>query len=175
MFYIHAAKLLVLHDVLSAVTTAYHRLKFFHSSVLRLSVMSGIEIAGLALTVLPILMSAVQQYNNCLGPFNRYKRFAKEARGYYKELDVQRIIFRNQCRHLLEEIVDHEAASRMLNSLTQKAWTNKKLDEKLALQLGESLEACIAIIELIEQRIEDISGESEGLKSIVEQEKKVSP
>lgn len=134
--------------------------------------MSGIEIAGLALAVLPILMSAVQQYNKCLSPFGRYKKFAKEARGYYVELDVQRIIFRSQCRNLLEEIVDHDMASSMLNSLTQKAWTNKKLDEKLAQQLGESLEACTALIELIEQRLQDISGESEGLKSIVEQETK---
>lgn len=135
--------------------------------------MSSIEIAGLTLAVLPMLLSAVQKYNNCLSPFGRYKRFAKEAQGYYRELDVQRIIFRSQCRGLLEEIVDHDEASSMLNSLTQKAWTNKYLDVKLAQQLGESLEACISIIELIEQRLQDIGGESEGFKSIVEQEKKV--
>ena len=135
--------------------------------------MSGFEIAGLALAILPVFMSAAQQYNNCLGPFSRYKRFAKEARGYYKELEIQRTIFRNECRNLLEEIVDHDEASSMLDSLNQKAWTNKKLDEQLAQQLGESLEACIAIIELIEQRLQDISGESQGFKSIVELEKDV--
>lgn len=134
--------------------------------------MTGFEVAGLALAVLPVLMSAAQQYNNCLDPFSRYKRFAKEARAYYKELDIQRVIFRNQCRNLLEEIVDHDAASSMLNSLTQKAWTNKNLDEKLAQQLGKSMDACIATIELIEQRLQEISGESEGFKSIVEREKK---
>lgn len=137
--------------------------------------MSGLEIAGFALAVLPILMAAVQQYNKCLSPFGRYKKFAKEARGYHVELDVQRIIFRSQCRNILEEIVDHDTASGMLDSLTQKAWTNKKLDEMLAQQLGESLEACIAIIQLIEQRLQYISEESEGLKSIVEQEKKAFP
>lgn len=135
--------------------------------------MSGFEIAGLALAVLPILMSAAQQYNSCLGPFSRYKRFAKEARGYYKELEIQRTIFRNECRNLLEETVDHDAASSMLNSLTKDVWSNKKLDKQLAQQLGESLEACIAIIELIEQRLLDIRGESQGFKSIVEQEKDV--
>ena len=135
--------------------------------------MTGSEIAGLALAVLPILMSAAQKYNNCLGPFSRYKRFAKEARGYYKELEIQRTIFRNECRNLLEETVDHDAASSMLDSLTQDVWANKKLDKQLAQQLGESLEACIAIIELIEQRLLDISGESQRFKSIVEQEKDV--
>lgn len=133
----------------------------------------GVEIAGLALAVLPLLMSAAQQYNNCLGPFGRYKRFAKEARGYYKELEIQRTIFRNECRNLLEEIVDHDAASSMLNSLSQNAWANKKLDEQLAQQLGESLTACTATIQLIEERLQDISGEGQRFKSIVEQEKDV--
>ena len=135
--------------------------------------MSGLEIASLALAVLPVLMSAAKQYNHCLGLFSRYKKFAKEARGYYKELEIQRTIFRNQCRNLLEEIIDHDSASSMLNLLTEKAWTNEELDKRLAQQLGESLEACTLTIELIEQRLQDISGESERLKSIVEQEKKV--
>lgn len=136
--------------------------------------MVGLEFAGLALAVLPVLMSAVQQYNDCLGPFGRYKRFAKEAQGYYKMLDVQRTIFRNECRYLLEEIVPHDVASSMLNSLAQTAWANKTLDEQLTQQLGESLGACIAIIELIEQRLREISGESQVFQSIVEQEKEVS-
>lgn len=135
--------------------------------------MSGVEIAGLALAVLPVLLSAAQQYNSCLGPFSRYKRFAKEARVYHKELEIQRTIFRIQCRNLLEEIVDHDAASSMLNSLTQTAWADKKLDEQLVQQLGESLEACIDLIDLIEQRLRDISAESQEFKSIVEQEKEV--
>lgn len=135
--------------------------------------MSGFEVAGFALAVLPVLLSAAQQYNSCLGPFSRYKRFAKEARSYYKELEIQRTIFRIQCRNLLEEIVDHDAASSMLNSLTQKAWVDKKLDEQLVKQLGESLEACIDLIDLIEQRLRDISAESQEFKSIVEREKEV--
>lgn len=136
-------------------------------------IMSGFEIAGLALAVLPVLLSAAQRYNSCLGPFSRYKRFAKEARDYYKELEIQRTIFRIQCRNLLEEVVDHDAASSMLNSLTQKVWADKKLDEQLVQQLGESLEACIDLIDLIEQRLRDISGESQKFNSIVEQEKEV--
>lgn len=108
-----------------------------------------------------------------MGPFGRYRKFAKEARNYYQELEVQRIIFRNGCRNLLEGVVDHDAASGMLNSLTQQAWSDKRLDEQLAQQLGESLEACKAVIELIEQRLRDISGESLSFKSVVEQEKQV--
>jgi hypothetical protein len=132
--------------------------------------MSGIEVAGFALAVLPFLMSAAQQYNICLESFCRYKNFGKEARGYLKDLEIQKTIFRNECRSLLEETVDHHAASTMLDSLSPKAWSNRKLDEQLAQQLGESLNACKATIELIEQRLQDIIGESQNFKSIVEQE-----
>ena len=135
--------------------------------------MSGLEVAGLALAILPVLMSAAEQYNNCLTPFSRYRKFAKEARNYYEELDIQRTIFRNQCRNLLEEIVDHDAASNMLELLDKTTWANKNLDEQLAFQLGESLDACTAVIRLVEQRLQDIMEEGKCFKSIVEQEKEV--
>ena len=135
--------------------------------------MSGIEIAGLALAVLPILMTAVQQYNSCLTPIKRFRRFSTEAQDHYEELMIQRTIFRNHCRNLLEEVVDHDAASAMLNSLTQKSWSDQSIDEQLASKLGESLEACIAVVRLIGQRLQVTIEESRGFKSIVDQEKKV--
>lgn len=85
--------------------------------------MSGIEGAGLALAVLPLVLSAARGYDNVLSLFFRYKRFAKEAKRYSRELDIQRTIFRNECRNLLEEIVEHDAASGMLDSLTKETWS----------------------------------------------------
>ena len=82
--------------------------------------MSGVEAAGLALAILPLILSAAKGYDNVLGPFIRYKRFAKEAKRYSKELDVQRTIFRNECRNLLEEVIEHDAASSMLELLTKE-------------------------------------------------------
>ena len=136
--------------------------------------MAGIEVAGLALAVLPILATAAQQYNNCASPLKRYKRFTAEAQDYYQELGIQKAIFRDQCRNLLEEVVDHDAATSMLNSLTQTSWADRKLDAQIALLLGESLEACLAVIQLIEQRLQAITAESQRFKSVVDQEKQVS-
>ena len=137
--------------------------------------MSGaVEVAGLALAVLPVLMSAAQQYNNCCFiPFVRYKRFAKEAKIYCKELAIQKTIFYNQCRNLLEEVVDHDEASSMLKTLQLETWANKRLDEQLAGQLGESLKSCTDIIDLIEERVREINGESQKYSQIIEDEKQV--
>lgn len=135
--------------------------------------MSGFEVAGLALAILPVLMSCAKQYNSCLRCFGRYKSFTKEARNYTKDIEIQRTIFRNECRNLLEEVVDHDAAASMLNMLDQEAWASKKLDEQLVQMLGESLQACITIIGRIEEQLQDLSKESKGFTSIIEQEKKV--
>ena len=137
--------------------------------------MSGIEAAGLALAVLPVLMSAAQQYNQCLEPFRRYKRFSKEAQAYCEQLDIQRTIFRNECRHLLEEGIDHDTASFMLNALDRQEWDSKSLDDQLSSRLGESLEACQNVIGRIDSLVQAIVGESRDFSSIVESEKKSTP
>ena len=135
--------------------------------------MSGIEAAGLALAILPLILSAAKGYDNVLGPFLRYRRFAKEAKRYSKELDVQRTIFRNECRNLLEEIIEHDAASSMLELLTKETWSDSQLNDRLLEQLGESKQACVTIIELIEGRLQDIDGENNNLCAMVEQERQV--
>ncbi len=132
--------------------------------------MSGIEAAGLALAILPLILSAAKRYDSVLGPFLRYKRFAREAKRYSKELDVQRTIFRNECRNLLEEIVEHDAAS---NILTKETWLDSQLENELLQQLGESKQACVTIIEMIEERLQDIEGENNEFCTIVDQERQV--
>lgn len=135
--------------------------------------MSGVEGAGLALAILPLVLSAAKGYDNVLSPFFRYKKFAKEAKRYSRELDIQRTIFRNECRNLLEEIIEHDAASGMLDSLTKETWSDHQLDDQLIRQLGDSKQACVSIIELIEERLQDIEGENSDFSAIVEQERQV--
>ena len=135
--------------------------------------MSGIEAAGLALAILPLILSATKNYNNALSPFLRYKRFAKETKTYSKELDVQRTLFRNECRNLLEKIIEHDAASSMLELLTRETWSDSQLERRLVEHLGDSTQACVMKIELIEEQLRDINAENSGFCSIVEQERQV--
>ena len=135
--------------------------------------MSGIEAAGLALAILPLILSATKNYNNALSPFLRYKRFAKETKTYSKELDVQRTLFRNECRNLLEKIIEHDAASSMLELLTRETWSDPQLERRLVEHLGDSTQACLTKIELIEEQLRNINAENSGFCSIVEQERQV--
>lgn len=132
--------------------------------------MSGIEVAGLALAILPLVVSTAKRYDSALSPYLRYRRFAKEAKLYSKGLEIQRTIFRNECRNLLERVIDHDTASGMLNLLSQEPWSDAHLDAQLVQQLGESWKACVAIIELIEGQLSEVEVENQGFGAIVDQE-----
>ena len=135
--------------------------------------MSGVEAAGLALAILPVLLSAANHYNECLSPFLRYKKFTREAKRYCLELDIQRTIFRNQCRFLLENVTDHDAATAMLSLSAHSGWSNRQLDCQLAKQLGDSMKACLAVIDMIKQHLQDIEEENQEFRAIVDEKKQV--
>ena len=136
--------------------------------------MSGAEaVAGLTLGVLPILLAAAEHYDQCFRPFVRYKKIAKEADHFRDQLNIQKTIFRNQCRLLLEQIVEHDAASRMLKAPDEPLWHDAALDAKLSALLGESREACVAAVGIIEQRLNDIQTESRELWTALAAERQV--
>ena len=139
--------------------------------------MSGVEaVAGLALGFLPLLISAAEHYDECLRPFIRYKDFAKEANRFVKSLRIQKGIFRNQCRILLEEIINHDVASSMLDGKSgaeHPYWSDIQLEEQLTRLLGDSRDLCITTIELIEDRLEDIDTESQDLATAIDQDSRV--
>ena len=136
--------------------------------------MSGVEtVAGLALGVLPLLISAAEHYEDCLRPFIRYKNFAKEADRFRHLLGIQKTIFRNQCRLLLEEIIEHDVAFSMLSGpsgANHPSWSDIDLEEQLSQLLGDSRNACITTVEMIEERLRDIEGESQDLETTIDQD-----
>lgn len=139
--------------------------------------MSGVEtVAGLALGVLPLLISAAEHYDDCLRPFIRYKNFAKEADRFRNLLSIQKTIFRNQCRILLEDITEHDVASSMLNGpsgANHPSWSDVELEAQLSQLLGDSRGACIATVEMIKERLRDIEDESQDLEITIHQDSQV--
>ena len=135
--------------------------------------MSGIEAAGLALTILPLMVSALQHYEDCFRPFLRYKRFAKEADVFRKLFSVQKAIFRNQCAILLQELVEHDAALAILNGARHLSDFDDDLERRLNELLGESKEPCVAIMNAIHDKLSDMESESQQLEITIQQERQV--
>ena len=134
--------------------------------------MSGAE-AGLALAVLPILISAAEHYSNCFRTFTRYKDFSDKAKQFQTRLYIQKVIFRDQCLRLLADIIDHDDASSMLDVVNHPLWENIALEERLVQLLDESRDACISTIEMIEERLKALDTESQELATAIAQDSQV--
>jgi len=140
--------------------------------------MSGVEtVLGLVIGVLPLLISAAEHFDDCLRPFIRYKNFAKEADRFRHLLGVQKTIFRNQCRLLLEEIIEHHVATTMLNGplgAAHPSWSDGELGNELCKLLGDSKVAIITTLEMIEKLLREIEDESRDLETSIDQYSQVS-
>lgn len=137
--------------------------------------MSGAEaVAGLVLGVLPLLVSAAEHYEDAFRPFARYRKFSQEVQIFQKQFKTQKTIFRNECRLLLTTLTDRDVANQMLDERCHPYWTDPDMDERFARQLGQSGEACVATIALIEKRLADLDRECDGFSNIISNFHKVS-
>lgn len=135
--------------------------------------MSGIEAVGLALAIIPLMVSARQRYEDCFRPFLKYERFTKEADVFRKLFSVQKTIFRNQCAFLLQELIEHDAALAILNGTRHLSEFDDDLEQRLNELLGVSKEACAAIMNAIHDKLLDMEGESQQLETAIQQERQV--
>lgn len=136
--------------------------------------MSGIEVVGVALAILPIIISAVEHYEDCIRPIRRYRKLALEVRDFERRLSIQNIIFLNQCRILLEGIVERERTQRMLiNRSADPSWKDEALERCLDEHLGESKKSCVTSIELIAGRLSLIRNDCQRLRDVVDLDKEI--
>lgn len=132
-------------------------LHFFVSSK-----MSGFEAVGVVLGVLPLLVSAMEHYDDVLRPLQRFKDYAPELSRFQRRILAQKTIFRSQCQLLLVTITDHETADNMLDVPKHHEWASKHLKAKLEQQLGFSAKACAETIKDIEDQLSIIQEKAEG-------------
>ena len=59
--------------------------------------MSGFEVTGIVLGVIPLIISAVENYEVTFQPFVTYCRYSKELREFRASLATQKQLFENQC------------------------------------------------------------------------------
>lgn len=137
--------------------------------------MSGAEaVAGLVLGVLPLLVAAAEHYEDIFQPFTRYRNYAQELRGFQRELEAQKTIFRNECQHLLTSITDWEGANQMLQVPGHPSRADPVMDRKFAYRLGNSGNACEALITSIEEGLRDVDRKSADFTSAIPNSQKVS-
>ena len=120
--------------------------------------MSGVEAAGIALAVVPLIVSAIKSYKIAFHPIVVLCRYRKEFRDFKARLTVQKQLFENHCHVLLSKVhaeenlkdFASEGPRRTLESSTQ---VEQETEAKLALYLGNQYDACVSLISLIEDAL----------------------
>jgi len=135
--------------------------------------MAGVEIAGLALAVLPILFETVRAYSNVHDSLHTFRHWAKEVSTISFELKIQREVFFNECRLFLQKAVDAEAAKDMIRDRNDERWKSADLDKKLGAVLEDSLELCCSIITATHEVVGSIEAEMKRFNVLREHQRDV--
>lgn len=146
---------------------------FSHSPVF-FTKMSGIEIAGLAFGVLPILIEVVKSYSTVSKKVHTLRHYSKEIKSISAQLKVHNGIFLNEVRLLLRSIEDEDEVESMLEDAADGRWTSRQLNEKLRTVLRDSFDICHSVIEEMRETIEVMREEMAKFDVLLDQKSKVS-
>jgi hypothetical protein len=132
--------------------------------------MDPATVAGLVLGVIPLLISAAENYEVTFQPFVTYRRHFKEVQRFTARLDAQRAIFHNECQLLLLAVGQN--LTDILEDPNHPSRSDHNVSKRLEALLGSSYNTCIPTLQLINDTLEEVTTETAGFGDLLE--KKVS-
>jgi hypothetical protein len=131
--------------------------------------MTGDEAARFEIGVLPLMLSAIEHYEDVFKPFKRYRKFDPEIELYQQQLGTQKTIFRNQCHLLLATLANRQTAKDMLKEGKHPSWEDPDLNERFSRLLGDYEAAYKNTITLIQVRLKEIEEKTQSFRSVTQQ------
>lgn len=98
--------------------------------------MSGIEIAGLVLGAIPLVISALEHYEDIIGPAKTFFKFQGELDCAIRELRNQHTHFEQSIEVLLRPITTDQQLSEMIDNTKSKLWQDPDIEQELRSNLG---------------------------------------
>lgn len=100
--------------------------------------MSGFEIAGVVLGSLPIIISALQAYNEGVDTIQRWRRYARELKSLVRDLETEHVKLQNVCEKLLVSLVPMTRMEEMIDDPFGESWREEELYSQIRLRLWSS-------------------------------------
>ncbi|KAJ5795317.1 hypothetical protein N7457_001916 [Penicillium paradoxum] len=120
--------------------------------------MTGIEAAGLALAVIPLLVNQLDSYALGIEKIKILRRYRREFRGYSLGLETQRAVLLNTLENALEDIVDDEEdISRLISNPQGEEWTDVNLRTRLRSKLSRNYDVFLKNMTALSELLEDLS------------------
>lgn len=136
--------------------------------------MSGIEIAGLAFGILPLLVEIVKSYSTIMRKARTFRHYGKAVKSLSAQLETQNGIFLNEVRLLLLSVEEEKAIESMLGNENDRRWSSKELGDRLNLVLRENFDVCRGTIEMIKDLIDELGEDLKRFDVFLERKPKVS-
>lgn len=116
--------------------------------------MSGIEVAGIALAVFPILVGGVKLMVAGIENIKRWRRYKLKLEEYASTLESAQVYFFDTLDELLNDIVpsDEELELLILEPLGT-LWTLPQYDQKLRIRLDRSYKSYLKTVQTLVQKL----------------------
>lgn len=119
--------------------------------------MSGVELAGLVLAVLPLVISALEDYNDGLDPVKAFIKWENYLPQYIRKLRNQHVHYEQTLRLLLAPITTEFELAEMLAEPNGELWKDPDMTTKLKHKLDESYGAYHETVKDIERVMRTIA------------------
>lgn len=122
--------------------------------------MSGIEVAGLAIGVVPIFVEILKSYGTAKRRLKTLNRYVEVVSDIQLGFQVAAACFNNDCRLILQAVVAHPGeVTAMVEDPSHKIWQEESddIEEKLRSLLQEDYELCQSVV----VRVRDILRETQ--------------
>lgn len=130
------------------------------------AMVTGIEAAGLALGIFPLVLKGVEVYMDGLDTAKDLWHWRRQLRFIYRELQVEFALFESTCERLIEEVGTDGIEGGIMTMMSGDidCWRESGFDCKLAKHMGDHI-ANVFIDQVIELNncLEEIRGKL-GLK-----------
>ncbi|KUJ15639.1 uncharacterized protein LY89DRAFT_685593 [Mollisia scopiformis] len=125
--------------------------------------MAELAALGVVLGVLPLIVSAIEDYENVCRPIGHYRNYALESIKVQQKLGIEKAIFINECKLLLQTTLSSTSlANQMVADIKHAAWKDQGLNETLT--------KCIANYEgYFNKIIEDIRAQVLGIEHLCQE------
>jgi hypothetical protein len=118
--------------------------------------MSGLEIAGLALAVAPLIISAIEHYRQGLKPFKVWARYHRELGLLQNVLNVEVAKLLDTCEQLLQSIVPHAQLHELITHPGGPHWQDPILQDKLKQLLSRSYSSFMSALGEIKDALDEL-------------------
>lgn len=128
--------------------------------------MDPVTATGLVLGIVPLIVSAIENYDEVCQTFQTFRQYIKETNRFLAKLSTQRTVFYNQCQLLLSAISPGQKLEHLVRDPDHPDRDDNELNERLERLLGSSFETCFANLQLIHGILQEILHETRDFNEV---------